>query len=80
MDEVNRLSDAIRSVLSAAVERHGTTLSDEQFVGLEGQMGENQGFLAVFRRTGEPCPVCGAPIVRIRLGGRSTHFCSNCQK
>ena len=77
--EIARLTDAARSVLSSAVERHGTTLSDEQFRGLEGRMGENQGYLAVFRRTGEPCPTCGTPVGRIRLGGRSTHFCPHCQ-
>ena len=43
-------------------------------------MGENQGYLAVFRRTGQPCLVCGTPIERIRLGGRSTHFCPHCQQ
>jgi len=77
--EVSALCTAMREVLAAAVERHGTTLSDEQFVGLEGRMGENQGHLAVFRRTGQACPRCGATVQRIRLGGRSTHFCANCQ-
>lgn len=77
--EIDRLCTAIHDVLTAAVARHGTTLSDEQFVGLQGRMGENQGYLSVFRRTGQPCPQCGAPVQRIRLGGRSTHFCANCQ-
>jgi formamidopyrimidine-DNA glycosylase len=78
-DEIARLTEAARYVLSSAVERHGTTLSDEQFRGLEGHMGENQGYLAVFRRTGEPCYICGTPVKRVRLGGRSTHFCPHCQ-
>jgi formamidopyrimidine-DNA glycosylase len=79
-DETLHLYDALRQVLAAAVERHGTTLSDEQFKGLEGRMGENQGHLAVFRRTGQPCLCCGAPIQRLRVGGRSTHFCPSCQR
>jgi formamidopyrimidine-DNA glycosylase len=33
----------------------------------------------VFRRTGQPCYVCGAEIERIKVGGRSTHFCPRCQ-
>ncbi len=78
-DEVGRLSAGIRHVLSTAVTRHGTTLQDEQFKGLEGRMGENQGYLAVFRRTGQECPRCRHPVQRIRLGGRGTHFCANCQ-
>ena len=34
---------------------------------------------AAYGRTGQPCPRCGAPIERIVLGGRGTHFCGNCQ-
>jgi len=34
----------------------------------------------VYRRAGEPCYNCGAVIERIKLGGRSTHFCPHCQK
>jgi formamidopyrimidine-DNA glycosylase len=34
----------------------------------------------VFRRTGEDCFRCGEMIHRIRLGGRSTHFCPGCQQ
>ncbi len=79
-DEAAALCDAMREVLAGAVERHGTTLSDEQFVGLEGRMGENQGHLTVFRRTGQACPRCGATVQRVRLGGRSTHFCPHCQR
>jgi Zinc finger found in FPG and IleRS len=36
--------------------------------------------LEVYRRTGEPCLRCGRPIRRIVVGGRSTHFCSWCQR
>jgi len=79
-EEMVRLRQALQCVLSSAIERHGTTLSDEQFRGLEGRMGQNQGFLAVFRRSGQTCPRCGATIQRIRLGGRSTHFCPHCQR
>jgi formamidopyrimidine-DNA glycosylase len=79
-EEVLRLHTAIRQILATAIDRHGTTLGDEQFKGLEGHMGENQGYLAVFRRTGQPCARCNAPVERIRLGGRSTHFCPQCQR
>jgi formamidopyrimidine-DNA glycosylase len=78
-EEAATLLQCVRSVLASAVDRHGTTLADEQFKGLEGRMGQNQGYLAVFRRTGEPCPRCGTAIERVRLGGRSTHFCPHCQ-
>jgi endonuclease-8 len=37
--------------------------------------------LWVYGRAGEPCRVCGEPILRDRRGldGRSTYFCSRCQ-
>ena len=34
---------------------------------------------AIYRRAGEPCPVCGAKIVRSVIGGRGTYYCSECQ-
>lgn len=37
-------------------------------------------FLRVYGRTGAPCPVCGTPIERVVVGGRSSHFCPHCQK
>jgi hypothetical protein len=39
-----------------------------------------QEHLRVYQRAGEPCPRCGRPIRRIVVGGRSTHFCSWCQR
>jgi formamidopyrimidine-DNA glycosylase len=34
----------------------------------------------VYHRTGKACMTCGEKIEKIILGGRSTHFCSKCQK
>lgn len=34
---------------------------------------------AIYRRAGEPCPRCGAPIASSRLGGRATTWCEACQ-
>jgi formamidopyrimidine-DNA glycosylase len=34
----------------------------------------------VFRRTGKPCYTCETHIERVKLGGRSTHFCPQCQR
>lgn len=73
-----RLHRTIREVLSASVERRGTTFRD--YVDAEGAWGENQHHLAVYGREGEPCRVCGAPIRRIVQGARSTFFCPRCQR
>jgi len=78
-EEVERLHAAIRRVLAAAIGNRGTSLSDAEYRDAAGEKGRHLEHLAVFRRTGRPCPRCGQAIERIRLGGRSTHFCPRCQ-
>ncbi|MEA2607719.1 MAG: formamidopyrimidine-DNA glycosylase [Chloroflexota bacterium] len=72
-----RLYDAIRTVLSEAIERRGSSIDDYTAPDGDGSMQER---LQVYQRTGEPCPRCGRPIKRIVIGARSTHFCSWCQR
>ncbi len=76
--EVRRLRAAVRSVLRKAVRLGGATIRD--FADCDGVEGEFQLEFKAYGRTGEPCPRCGRPIERIRLGQRSTHFCPRCQK
>ncbi|HAN46199.1 MAG TPA: DNA-formamidopyrimidine glycosylase [Cyanobacteria bacterium UBA8156] len=75
--ETIALSGAIRQVLRDGLQHGGTTFS--HFANLGGQQGNYLQAAWVFRRTGLPCRVCQTPIARIRLGGRSTHFCPCCQ-
>lgn len=79
-DEVGRLHGAIRAVLARGVALRGTSFSTAGYRDLTGNLGEMQGTLAVFRRTGLPCPRCGTPIERLIVGGRSTHVCPRCQR
>ena len=76
--EIIDLHRAIQKVLNMGIEREGASI--ELYVKPDGSKGDMQNAVAVFRRTGDPCYECGRPIERIVLGGRSTHFCSNCQK
>ncbi|MEO8083678.1 MAG: bifunctional DNA-formamidopyrimidine glycosylase/DNA-(apurinic or apyrimidinic site) lyase [Ardenticatenales bacterium] len=78
--EVGRLHGAIRDVLAKGVALRGTSFSAGGYRDLTGNLGEMQGTLAVFRRTGQPCPRCSTPIERLVVGGRSTHVCPRCQK
>lgn len=34
----------------------------------------------VFRRQGQPCPVCGTIIIRTKVAGRGTNYCPHCQR
>jgi formamidopyrimidine-DNA glycosylase len=82
-DELTKLHDAIRSVLTHAIERHGSSLgqsSVQNYARPGGEAGEFQGEHKVFQRTGEPCLQCGQPIERIIITQRSTHFCPGCQQ
>jgi formamidopyrimidine-DNA glycosylase len=76
-DHVTRLHEALREVLAEAVERRGSSVDD--YTAPEGD-GSMQEYLRVYQRAGEPCLRCGRPIRRIVVGGRSTHFCSWCQR
>lgn len=76
-EETQRLYWAIREVLEKGIKNRGTTFSS--YRDALGRKGENQLSLNVFRRTGKPCPRCGTPIERIKVAGRSSHFCPKCQ-
>jgi formamidopyrimidine-DNA glycosylase len=76
--EVDRLADAVPAVLHRAIHKRGSTIRD--YVGGSGLRGGFQEEFCVYGRTGQPCPRCGREINRVRLAGRSTHFCPRCQK
>ncbi len=76
-DDIDRLYEAIRSVLMEAVERRGTSFSD--YRDAWGESGSNQHFLHVYGRAGEPCTHCGTPIERTVVAQRGTHLCPYCQ-
>ena len=63
----------------AAVAHRGSSLGDGQYVDLYGRPGGHQDRHRVYGREGRPCPRCGRPLVRLRLGGRSTFLCEACQ-
>ncbi len=77
--EVRRLYRAMVETLTEAVKHRGSTLADEQYRDLFGEVGEYQGQHQVYDREGQPCRRCRNPIVRVKTGGRSTFFCEHCQ-
>lgn len=79
LDDLERLLDAVRSVLADAIASGGTTLDDLAYLLPDGSAGDNMVRLRVYGRADEPCLVCGTPIERIVIRARSTHFCPHCQ-
>ncbi|AFY71013.1 DNA-(apurinic or apyrimidinic site) lyase, Formamidopyrimidine-DNA glycosylase [Thalassoporum mexicanum PCC 7367] len=75
--QIKRLPDAIAKSLQAGIAHGGTTFSNFQDVA--GDKGNYIYSAWVFRRQGQPCRVCNTTIERIKVGGRSTHFCPKCQ-
>ncbi|MBI5433678.1 MAG: bifunctional DNA-formamidopyrimidine glycosylase/DNA-(apurinic or apyrimidinic site) lyase [Planctomycetes bacterium] len=73
-----RLHTAIRSILSAAIAREGSSF-DTFYRTPEGKPGGFQDEFQVYDREGEPCTRCGAAIVKTVVGQRGTHFCRTCQ-
>jgi formamidopyrimidine-DNA glycosylase len=76
--QIARLHSAILQVLETAINARGTTFSD--FRDVEGTNGNYGGVAWVYDREGEACRVCGNPIERLKMAGRSAHFCRKCQK
>lgn len=75
--QIKRLHSAIIDVLQASIDKGGTTFSN--FLNLLG-VGGNYGDTAlVYGRKGEPCRICKIPIQKIKLAGRSSHYCPSCQ-
>ena len=71
------LAEKTIEVLTDAISEGGTTISD--YLG-SATGGRFQQHLAVYGRTGEECFLCKQPIRKITLAGRSSFYCSNCQK
>lgn len=76
--DFRRLYKELMYVLKLAVEKGGST--DRNYVDASGRKGSYLGFARAFRREGQPCPRCGADIIKIRVAGRGTHVCPKCQK
>jgi formamidopyrimidine-DNA glycosylase len=75
---VQSLALAIRTVLRAALARHGTSISD--YVDPGGRRGGYQFVLQAYGREGEACPRCGTAIARSGVAGRGTWTCPRCQR
>ena len=73
-----RLVSEVKAVLTEAIMAGGSTLRD--FVNTAGEPGYFQLDYFVYGRDGQPCKVCATPLKLMRHGGRSTVFCSVCQR
>lgn len=75
--EIGRLVKEMNNTLQEAVTLKGSSV--DQYMQLSGEPGGYAQHHRVYGRRAEPCPVCKTPIQRIRVGGRGTYLCPQCQ-
>lgn len=79
--KLNDLENIIKNTITTldkAIAEGGTTIRN--YTSEEGVTGMFQNHLYVHTKVGEPCPVCKTTIVKIKVNGRGTYYCPNCQK
>lgn len=76
--ELKDLWLAMRQILKKALKLRGTSISD--YRDTTGKSGDYSRIRLVYQREGEPCRRCGTKIKRIKIGGRSAHYCPICQR
>jgi formamidopyrimidine-DNA glycosylase len=76
--QAQKLSRAIRAVLTAAIKIGGTTLRD--YVNADGEVGYFRQKLFVYERAGARCRVCKSTVKQFTQGQRSTYWCPTCQR
>ena len=72
-DELIRLHEAISQVLAEGIALRGT---QRDLFGRKGQAIHRRN---IFEKSGQPCPRCGVRISYLRISGRNTFYCPNCQ-
>ena len=77
-EETKRLHQAIREVLSAAIQHSGASV--DTYKQPDGELGTAHLFFQVAHRRGERCRNCHAAIQRTTVRGRGTYFCPVCQR
>jgi formamidopyrimidine-DNA glycosylase len=74
-DEITRLYDATRDVLIEWIDRMRAEVGE----GFPEKVTAFRDEMAVHGKFGQPCPVCGTPVQRIRYADNETNYCARCQ-
>lgn len=77
-EECERIISSSKKIIDEAIKLGGTTI--KSYTSSLGVTGRFQTKLKAHKKEGVPCSKCGNPLIRIKVGGRSTYYCKNCQK
>jgi len=78
LNEWQKIHDGIVVSLKLGIKHGG--YSADTYVNAIGKKGKAQEYLHVYGKEGRDCKYCGQKIERIKVGGRSAHYCKKCQK
>ena len=77
--ETELLIKNAKDVMEKSIASGGSTMAT--YVKADGTKGDYlELFAQVFHKDGQPCPRCGATIIKTKVAGRGTHLCPHCQK
>lgn len=78
-DQIESIYNASKSIIQKGIDLGGAT-TDGKYIDVHGFAGKYQLEARVYDRKGQKCLHCGGEIVKEKLGGRGTYYCSVCQK
>ncbi|MFH1462720.1 MAG: DNA-formamidopyrimidine glycosylase [bacterium] len=76
--EIKGIFKNIKKILRSAIKHHGSSV--KHYLDVRGRKGDYVKYHRVYRKEGESCPRCRTKIKRVKIGGRSSHYCPRCQK
>lgn len=77
-EELEKIIENTKKVLEQAIKDGGTTI--RSYTSVDDKIGNHQNNLLVHKKENEKCLICKNLIKKDRINGRSTYYCSNCQK
>lgn len=78
LNEIKEIFKAIKQVLREGIKKRGESFSDWRDI--FGKKGNYDKYKKVFKREGLSCKRCKSAILKTKISGRTSRFCSNCQK
>lgn len=77
-DRVRELVIRIQQIMRRAIDSGGSTIRD--YADGNGELGAFARTLVAYGRGGEPCTVCGKPLIQRLIAQRTSVYCSDCQR
>jgi len=76
-DMAKKLLESSKLILKEGINNRGSTLPDRAYVDIFGNEGSQQKYFKIYMK--EKCPKCNMGVKFIKINGRGTYFCENCQ-